>query len=180
MRFSSVSSSPAITKDTFSSFDPGLIMWGGRNETARLSSSGSHPDPRHLIHALVAARLGYADTALRHLRQAATADLEFDPNSAGGIRIAGLGGVWQAVVLGFAGLELAREAISLSPRLLSAWRSLSFAVRWRGRAVQVRIAGATVRVAMSDGEAVDIRIAGGTHRLQAGTPVELRVTSTSA
>ena len=65
------------------------------------------------IHALVAARLGYADVALRHLRQAAAADLEFDPNSAGGIRIAGLGGVWQAVVLGFAGLDLAGEAISL-------------------------------------------------------------------
>ena len=43
------------------------------------------------IHALVAARLGDADIALRHLRQAAAADLEFDPNSAGGIRIAGLG-----------------------------------------------------------------------------------------
>jgi trehalose/maltose hydrolase-like predicted phosphorylase len=85
------------------------------------------------IHALVAARLGYDDTALRHLRQAATADLEFDPNSEGGIRIAGLGGVWQAVVLGFAGLDLTGEAISPSPCLPSAWRSMSFAVRWRAR-----------------------------------------------
>jgi trehalose/maltose hydrolase-like predicted phosphorylase len=132
------------------------------------------------IHALVAARLGYADIALRHLRQAAVADLEFDPNSAGGIRIAGLGGVWQAVVLGFAGLDLAGEPISLNPRLPPAWRSVSFTVRWRGRAVQVRIVGTTVRVAMSDGEAVDIRIAGVTHRLQAGTALEVSVTSTAA
>ena len=44
------------------------------------------------IHALVAARLGETETALRFLRQAAAADLELDPNSAGGIRIAGLGG----------------------------------------------------------------------------------------
>jgi trehalose/maltose hydrolase-like predicted phosphorylase len=132
------------------------------------------------IHALVAARLGYADTALRHLRQAAAADLEFDPNSAGGIRIAGLGGVWQAVVLGFAGLELAGEAISLNPRLPPAWRSMSLAVRWRGRAVPIRIAGATVRVAISDGEPVAIRIAGETHRLQAGAAVEVRVASTAA
>ena len=50
------------------------------------------------IHALVAARLGETETALRFLRQAAAADLELDPNSAGGIRIAGLGGVWQAIV----------------------------------------------------------------------------------
>src|SRR6185312_13681253 len=100
------------------------------------------------MHALVAARLGDVELALRHLRQAAAADLEFDPNSAGGIRIAGLGGVWQSVVLGFAGLDLAGEAISLNPRLPPAWRSMSFTVRWRGRAVQVRIADATVRVAM--------------------------------
>ena len=45
------------------------------------------------IYALVAARLGETETALRFLRQAAAADLELDPNSAGGIRIAGLGGV---------------------------------------------------------------------------------------
>ena len=118
------------------------------------------------IHALVAAQLGETDIALRFLRQAAAADLELDPNSAGGIRIAGLGGVWLAVVLGFAGLDLAGEAISLNPRLPPAWRSMSFTVRWRGRAVQVRIADATVRVAISDGEAVDIRIAGATHRLR--------------
>ena len=43
------------------------------------------------IHALVAARLGETETALRFLHQAAAADLELDPNSAGGIRIAGLG-----------------------------------------------------------------------------------------
>src|ERR1700677_3760026 len=51
MRFSSVSSSPAISKDTFSSFDPGLIMRGRCNEAARLSSSDSNPDPLHLIEA---------------------------------------------------------------------------------------------------------------------------------
>jgi trehalose/maltose hydrolase-like predicted phosphorylase len=44
------------------------------------------------IHALVAARLGETETALRFLRQAAATDLELDPNSAGDIRIAGLGG----------------------------------------------------------------------------------------
>jgi trehalose/maltose hydrolase-like predicted phosphorylase len=58
------------------------------------------------IHALVGARLGETETALRFLRQAAAADLELDPNSAGGIRIAGLGGLWQAIVLGFARLGL--------------------------------------------------------------------------
>jgi trehalose/maltose hydrolase-like predicted phosphorylase len=57
---------------------------------------------------------------------------------------------------------------------------MSFTAHWRGRTVQVRIADATVRVAMSGGDAVDIRIAGETHRLQAGTALEVRVTSTAS
>jgi trehalose/maltose hydrolase-like predicted phosphorylase len=132
------------------------------------------------MHALVAARLGDADMALRFLHQAAAADLEFDPNSAGGIRIAGLGGVWQAVVLGFAGLDLSGDVISLTPRLPSQWRSMSVNVRWRGHKIEVRIAGATVRAEISDGAPVDICIVGKTHRLQAGNALEVRVASAEA
>ena len=126
------------------------------------------------IHALVAARLGETETALRFLRHAAAADLELDPNSAGGIRIAGLGGLWQAIVLGFAGLDLDGDAIALNPRLPPEWLSMSFAVRWRGRPVQVRIVGDSVRVAISDGEPVAIRVGGETHSLQGGSALELR------
>ena len=126
------------------------------------------------IHALVAARLGETDIALHFLRQAAAADLELDPNSAGGIRIAGLGGLWQAIVLGFAGLGMDGDAITLTPRLPEDWRSVSFAVRWRGRPVQVRIAGDNVRVAIADGDPVRIRIGGQTHNVQGGSAVEVR------
>ena len=132
------------------------------------------------MHALVAARLGDAELALRHLRQAAGADLEFNPNSAGGIRIAGLGGVWQAVVLGFAGLDLLHDAISLDPRLPPHWRSMSFGVRWRGRSVQVHLAGRTARVAISEGEPVRIRIAGGIHSLDGGASLEVGLESMAA
>jgi trehalose/maltose hydrolase-like predicted phosphorylase len=126
------------------------------------------------MHALVAARLGDANLARRHLRQAAAADLEFDPNSAGGIRIAGLGGVWQAVVLGFAGLDLGGEAISINPRLPPEWRSMSFAVRWRGRSVQIRITSSVVRVAMPDGGPAEIQIAGRSHTLKGGATLEVQ------
>jgi hypothetical protein len=40
------------------------------------------------MHALVAARLGDAEMALRYLRATAATDLDLDPNSAGGVRIA--------------------------------------------------------------------------------------------
>ena len=127
------------------------------------------------IHALVAARLGETDTALRFLRQAAAADLELDPNSAGGIRIAGLGG---SVAGDSTRLRRPRTwpATRLPLRLgcQPEWRSISFAVRWRGRPVQVRIAGDNVRVAIADGDPVRIRIGGQTHNVQGGSAVEVR------
>jgi trehalose/maltose hydrolase-like predicted phosphorylase len=165
-----------------------LALLPGEFSGAMAEANFRHYEPRTAhgsslsagMHALVAARLGDAEMALRFLHQAAAADLEFDPNSAGGIRIAGLGGVWQAVILGFAGLDLSGDVISLTPRLPPQWRSMSFSVRWRGHQVQVRIADATVRAAISDGTSVDIRIAGKTHRLQNALEVRLEPAAAAA
>jgi len=110
------------------------------------------------IHALVAARLGETETALRYLRHAAAADLELDPNSAGGIRIAGLGGLWQAIVLGFAGVDLKSDTLGLDPKLPPQWRSLSFRVCWKDRSVAIRIAGRTVEARLVKGEPMEMRI----------------------
>ena len=119
------------------------------------------------IHALVAARLGETETALRFLRQAATADLELDPNSAGGIRIAGLGGLWQAIVLGFAGLDLMGDMLGIDPQAPAPLAQLVIprvlegsrrgdphrrqdACRqrwWTGEGMEMRIAATTVKLA---------------------------------
>jgi trehalose/maltose hydrolase-like predicted phosphorylase len=124
------------------------------------------------IHALVAARLGETETALRFLRQAAAADLELDPNSAGGIRIAGLGGLWQAIILGFAGLGLKSDMLEIDPRLPPQWRSLSFSVCWRGRRVAIRVTGRTVQVTLVQGEAMEMRIGTATRKLTPGAALE--------
>src|SRR4029434_1398796 len=110
------------------------------------------------MHALVAARLGGAEMALRYLRETAATDLDLDPNTAGGVRIAGLGALWQAVMRGFAGLDLSGETLAIDPRLPSQWRSLSFRVLWRGRSVAIRIAGETVQASLVKGEAMEMRI----------------------
>ena len=125
------------------------------------------------FHALVAARLGDSDTALRHLREAAALDLDPDPNSAGGVRMAGLGGVWQAVVLGFAGLDLMGDSLGSAPKLPPEWRSLSFRVHWRGRVVQVAIAGGVLQATLAAGEAMELRVAGNAHQLAPGATREV-------
>jgi trehalose/maltose hydrolase-like predicted phosphorylase len=125
------------------------------------------------LHALVAARLGDSALALRHLYNAAMADLAPDSNSAGGIRIAGLGGVWQAVVLGFAGLDVSDDGIGINPRLPPTWPSISFRVYWRGRAIDARVTHTSVTVAISHGPPLAIRIAGEARSVQGGGTLEV-------
>ena len=86
------------------------------------------------IHALVAARLGDTALAQRYFRQAAEIDLADNMgNAAGGIHAAALGGLWQAVVLGFAGLHLGGERPEHRTNLPPNWRRLSMRIQWRGR-----------------------------------------------
>jgi trehalose/maltose hydrolase-like predicted phosphorylase len=127
------------------------------------------------MHALVAARLGDPEMALRYLREAAATDLDLDPNSAGGVRIAGLGGIWQAVMRGFVGLDLASEPPGIDPRLPPQWRSLSFRVCWRGRSLVMRVAGGTVQATLVEGEAMDIRIGVTVRTLTTGATLEIPV-----
>ena len=92
------------------------------------------------MHGLVAARLGDTATALRFFRLTAAIDLSAKRvGSAGGIHIAAQGGIWMLSVLGFAGLALRSDGISIDPHLPTGWESIAFSVQWRGRHVQIRI-----------------------------------------
>jgi kojibiose phosphorylase len=85
------------------------------------------------VHAAVAARLGDVALAERYFRQTAAIDLDNDMgNAASGVHIAALGGLWQAAVLGFAGLETGPRGPTLRPHLPPSWRWLSFPITWRG------------------------------------------------
>jgi kojibiose phosphorylase len=86
------------------------------------------------IHALVAARLGKHALAERYFRQAAEIDLANNMgNAAGGIHAAALGGLWQAAVLGSAGVSLSRGPGDPQPCLPPSWRSLKMRLCWRGQ-----------------------------------------------
>ncbi len=125
------------------------------------------------MHALVAARLGDSGIALRYLHETAALDLDPDPNTAGGVRIAGLGGLWQAIVLGFGGVDLTGEAPRIDPRLPTQWQALSFRVCWRGRRIAVRVTGGAVEAGLVSGEPMEIVIAGKRRELIPGAAIEV-------
>lgn len=125
------------------------------------------------MHAMVAARLGDADLALRYLDKVASFDP--DPGSAGGVRVAGLGGIWQAAILGFAGVNMTGDVLTVAPKLPAQWRGMSFRVSWKGRSIALQIAGRTVRATLVEGEPVEVRIGGSTQTLTAGAPLETSI-----
>lgn len=94
------------------------------------------------MHAWVAARLGLADEAYDLFIHAATIDLEDNKgNVRDGIHGAAAGGLWQAAVFGFAGLETegTSEKLTLTPHLPEGWRSMQFRVYWHGVQRTVRL-----------------------------------------
>lgn len=114
------------------------------------------------IHALMAARFGNQDLATAYLKQAAEIDLGNNMgNAAGGVHAAALGGLWQAVVFGFAGFKPHADGVSFAPNLLPHWRRLSFPLQWRGRRLDVSIEPNIVRVAVSGAQPLRARIENG-------------------
>ncbi len=86
------------------------------------------------ISAVMACRVGHCDDGYQHFLRAARADLlDVRHNAGDGIHGASAGGLWQAVVFGFAGLKISREGWTLAPSLPPGWTRLAFKFYYRGR-----------------------------------------------
>lgn len=104
-----------------------------------------------VIYAAVAARLGLVDAALRHFRNAASIDLaDRMGNAWGGVHGATLGGLWQSVVLGFAGMKLSGERLDFDPHLPQAWQRLAFKIKLKGRRIAIRLQPALFSLELAD------------------------------
>jgi trehalose/maltose hydrolase-like predicted phosphorylase len=92
------------------------------------------------VHAALFARAGMHAEALASLRLAGRIDLEdLTGTTAGGLHLAAMGGVWQALAFGFAGVRPAGDRLALDPRLPPEWGGLELRLRFRGSRMRVRI-----------------------------------------
>jgi trehalose/maltose hydrolase-like predicted phosphorylase len=109
------------------------------------------------IHAVLFARAGRLDEAVETLRLASRLDLDdLTGSTAGGLHLATMGGVWQALVFGFAGARPRGRVLELDPRLPEQWSVLELCLALRGSPTRIRIEPDTVTVAGD----VPVRIAG--------------------
>jgi trehalose/maltose hydrolase-like predicted phosphorylase len=92
------------------------------------------------VHAALFARAGRFDEALRALNIAARIDLDdLTGTTASGLHLATMGGLWQALAFGFAGVRPRRDRLAVDPRLPPEWDALELRLRFRDRALTLRV-----------------------------------------
>ncbi len=122
------------------SLRPNLDFYGPR------TAHGSSLSPA--ITASLLARAGRADDALQMLRWALALDLDdLSGSTAAGLHLATLGGIWQAVLVGFAGVRVRAGVLELDPALPSSWPRLHVRFRCLGRRVRLDLTADTLSVA---------------------------------
>jgi trehalose/maltose hydrolase-like predicted phosphorylase len=92
------------------------------------------------LHAALLARVGRLEEAVEWLRVAAHIDLDdATGTTAGGLHMATMGGVWQALAFGFGGLRPRGEVLEIDPRLPERWGALELRICFRGVPARIRI-----------------------------------------
>ncbi len=92
------------------------------------------------IHASLLARAGRFREALAALRIAARIDLgDLTGTTASGIHIATMGGLWQALVFGFAGVRPRGDVLVVDPHLPPQWHGMRLRLCFRGVPFELRI-----------------------------------------
>jgi kojibiose phosphorylase len=116
------------------------------------------------IHAAVAARVGDLEAAMTYFRASAGLDLhDHMGNAAKGVHIATMGGLWQAAVFGFGGVQPERAGVRIDPHLPGGWDRLAFPVRWRGTLIDVEVTSTTLCLRL-DGPAA-VAVGRGSHSM---------------
>jgi hypothetical protein len=110
-----------------------------------ITAHGSSLSPA--VHAALLARASRHAEAVDLLRIATRIDIDDNSKTtAHGLHVATMGGVWLAMVEGFAGIKPDGDGLSIQPRLPGAWDGLTIHLVYQGVRVKVRIDGDDVDV----------------------------------
>jgi kojibiose phosphorylase len=126
-------------------------------------------------YAILANELGDTEKAYAYLHHAANSDLEeIHGNTDLGVHAAELGGTWQIVIRGLAGVRLREGVLRVDPSLPDHWRSLRFHMWLRGNLIQIAVSQHSIEASMVDGsEAVEMDLSGARRVLQPGGAVRV-------
>jgi alpha,alpha-trehalose phosphorylase len=108
------------------------------------------------IQAIVAAEIGYDETAIKYMRYSVLMDLaDVGGNVRDGVHIASIGGTWMAMMYGLAGMRDYGGRISFAPRKFV--QKLKFPLTIRGQRLEVDIDNGSVTYLLREGAGLAIR-----------------------
>jgi alpha,alpha-trehalose phosphorylase len=121
------------------------------------------------VQSILAAEIGYEAKAVEYFRYALLMDLaDVSGNTVDGVHVASTGGVWMALVHGFAGMRDHDGRMSFDPRLPGRWSRLSFPLRFRDRVLRVTLTTDRLELLVEDGDALDVEVRGAAVHLVPG------------
>jgi kojibiose phosphorylase len=98
-------------------------------------------------HAAIAAEIGDMQRAYTLFNLALRADISnIYGNTAEGIHAASLGGTWQAVVFGFAGIGAVKGNLSINPNLPNTWNYMQLSLSWQKSLLHIKLNHTTVKI----------------------------------
>ena len=128
------------------------------------------------VQSILAASIGDQGRAVAHFERALMMDLaDAAGNAVDGVHVASAGGVWMALVYGFAGLTDHGGRLAFDPTLPDGWGRLAFRLRFRERVLAVELRPGRLRLALDEGEAVEIGVRGDVLAVTPGAAVEVAV-----
>lgn len=110
-------------------------------------------------HCILANDLGDYDLAYDLFRRATEIDLGPAMNTSDhGIHAASLGGIWQCVVMGFAGVRMLGGKLRVNPKLPKAWNKLKFPIHWKGDVLEIEICNGELTIVSSGDKEVTLSV----------------------
>jgi kojibiose phosphorylase len=116
-----------------------------------------------IIYAIVATWLGKMTEVESYFQKSVKIDFDLDKKGCEeGIHIANAGGLWQAVIHGFAGIPNAVQSdiLTINPHLPEKWRNVWFHLNWRGNLVKIGIDKAQIVITNLSQEPVKVEVKG--------------------
>ncbi|SNU01480.1 alpha,alpha-trehalose phosphorylase [Ruaniaceae bacterium KH17] len=138
-----------------------LFLQGDQFTPAQKRSDFEYYDPittgdstlSAVVQSIVAAEVGYQDLAMTYFMSGLYVDLaDLHRNASDGVHIASAGGVWNALVYGFAGMRDHDGKITFDPRLPEEWNGLRFPIRIRDSRIRVHLTAGTIEFTLEEGE----------------------------
>jgi len=124
-----------------------------------------------VVQSIIASEVGYHDLALRYFHAGLYVDLvDLHRNASDGVHVASSGGVWNALVYGFAGMRDHNGSITFDPRLPETWPRLRFTLRLRDSRIEVELVSDAITFTLTAGSAVQVTVRGDRVTIVPGDP----------